>query len=218
MEPQFWNERWHKGEIGFHMGRPHHDLVEFFSHLEVVAGATVFVPLCGKSLDLLWLSGQGARVLGVELSERAVRDFFAEHELTAHRQPEGEFSRFSCAGINLLCGDFFALRPEQLTEVSAVFDRAALVALPPELRRRYAEQLCRLLPSGCRMLLVSYAYAQEQMPGPPFAVPPAEVEELFGADFAIERLAERDALPTHEVLRQRGLSALTEFVSLLVRN
>jgi len=218
MEPQFWYERWHKGEIGFHMGRPHHDLVEFFPRLGAAPGATVFVPLCGKSHDLLWLGAQGVRVLGVELSERAVKDFFAEHELTAQRQQEPGFSRYSSGDLSLLCGDFFALQPAQLAGVSAVFDRAALVALPPELRRRYAEQLHRLLPSGCRMLLVSYAYAQEQMPGPPFAVPPAELEQLFGGGFSIETLAERDALPSHAVLRQRGLAALTEFVSLLVRN
>jgi thiopurine S-methyltransferase len=217
MDNQFWCERWQQGEIGFHMGQPHHDLLSFFDRLGLANGEKVLVPLCGKSHDLLWLRDRGVEVLGVEVSELAVQAFCEENGLEVSQQRVADFISYRSSGLELLCGDVFQLSCEQLAEVGALFDRGALVALPADLRKRYAGLLCRLLPAACRMLLVSYAYDQSEMAGPPFAVSLQEIESLFGGRFSVEVLTEREALSTHDVLRQRGLSRLTEYCCLLER-
>ena len=214
MDHSFWLERWRRNEIGFHMEERHTFLHRYYHRLHV-GPEVVFVPLCGKSPDLLWLRQQGARVLGVELSEIAVSDFFRENNLEVKIDVSADFRRFHSERITLLCGDFFALGIEDLDGVRAVYDRGALVALPTAMRREYADHLGRILPSDSRILLVSYDYAQEEVAGPPFSVPATEIEALFGKYFSIEILEAQDALPTHNALRQRGVSSLTEFACLL---
>src|SRR5689334_14113812 len=133
MNPDFWHQRWHDNQIGFHQAAPTPLLLKHWPSLGVPAGAKVFVPLAGKSLDMLWFASQGHRVLGVELSKLAVEQFFAEHGL----QPDIETTRYGAhyraGGIELINGDAFALDPAILADCGAVFDRAALIALPPEL-------------------------------------------------------------------------------------
>ncbi|ALC15562.1 putative SAM-dependent methyltransferase [Desulfuromonas soudanensis] len=214
---RFWEEAWQKGNIGFHKEEVHRYLRRHYIRLAVATGETVFVPLCGKSRDLLWLAEEEAAVCGVELSTLAVDAFFAENALEAARQSYGPFESWRSGTLQILLGDLFALVPADLAEVRAVYDRASLVAFPPDMRRRYADHLAVLLPSGCRILLVSYTYEQSELAGPPFSVPPAEVEELFGDAFTIELLEEEDALSDHPTLRARGLTALTESARLLVR-
>ena len=214
MDHRFWKERWQQNEIGFHMNERHEYLHQYFHRLHV-GPETVFVPLCGKSPDLLWLHQQGANVLGVELSEIAVRDFFRENHLDVDVRSIRGLTRFHTEGITIFCGDLFKLTGEQLKDVRGVYDRGSLVALPPDMRKQYADHLCRILPVDSRILLVSYDYDQGEINGPPFSVPLAEIEMLFGADFSMELLAEQDALPTHNILRQKGVSRLTEFACLL---
>lgn len=214
MKHTFWKERWQQNEIGFHMAERHDYLHQFYHRLHAGPG-TVFVPLCGKSPDILWLRQQGAQVLGVELIEQALEAFFVENSLEGQIDTIDNFSRFHTDGITLLCGDLFRLTPEHLENVRGVYDRGALVALPPEMRKQYARHLCHILPSDCRILVISYAYDQSEIDGPPFAVPMTEVDELFGPAFSFELLAERDALPDHNILRQRGVTSLTEFACLL---
>ena len=214
MDHDFWKTRWQMNEIGFHMEERHEYLHRFYHRLHVGPG-TVFVPLCGKSPDLVWIRQQGAKVLGVELSDIAVNDFFHENRLSFEKDSVGGFSRLHTDGITLLCGDLFELDSNVLQGVRGVYDRGSLVALPKEMRQKYASHLCEILPVDSRILLVSYDYDQNEIDGPPFSVPPAEVEELFGADFSFELLVEQDALPSHNILRERGLRKLTEFACLL---
>lgn len=214
MEQEFWENRWKLNEIGFHMDERHDYLHQFFHRLHV-GPEVVFVPLCGKSPDLLWLRQQGARVVGVELSELALNAFFAENSLEVRLDTIGHYTRYRSAGISLLCGDLFKLSSDLLDGVRGVYDRGSLVALPLPLRKDYAGHLCRILPPDCRMLVISYDYDQSEISGPPFAVPMREIEELFGEAFTLEMLAEQDALPTHKLLRQRGVTRLTEFAVLL---
>lgn len=168
MKAEFWLERWQRNEIGFHQGEINAHLQEFWGGLQLPAGSEVFVPLCGKSRDLLWLRAQGHRVLGVELSPLAVEDFFLENELKPQVRSHGIFDSWSCDGVTLLCGDFFELEAADLKGVAAVYDRASLVALPPEMRERYAQHLHRILPARVPMLLVTMDYPQAEMSGPPF--------------------------------------------------
>jgi thiopurine S-methyltransferase len=218
MEPDFWHERWQRGETGFHQGDVHPDLLLHWPGTGCAPGAQVFAPLCGKSLDLAWLVAQGHRVLGVELSMIAAEAYFAGQGLVPARSAEGPFTRLEAGGCAILVGDFFALEPAQLRGTGALYDRAALIALPAPMRARYAAQLARLLPAGTRGLLITVDYPPADMAGPPFPVPAAEVRQLHGGAFAIEPLARRDALAGEPRLAARGLTALHEESWLLVRH
>lgn len=214
MDQKFWKERWCQNEIGFHMDDRHEYLHQFYHRLHV-GPETVFVPLCGKSPDLLWLRQQGAQVVGVELSELAVQAFFAENNLEVRIDQGVDVAHYRSEGISIYQGDLFRLSADALNDVRGVYDRGSLVALPPSMRQQYADFLCDILPGDSRILLVSYDYDQSVLPGPPFSVPMTEIEQLFGSVFELELLAEQDALPTHKLLWQRGLSNLTEFACLL---
>ena len=136
MHPDFWHQRWSDNQIGFHQATPTPLLLKHWPSLEIAAGACVFVPLAGKSLDMAWLASQGHRVLGVELSQLAVQQFFAEHGLTPELEDTRYGTHYRAGGIELIAGDAFGLDAHLRRDCSAVFDRAALSALPPELRIR----------------------------------------------------------------------------------
>ncbi|WP_043755059.1 thiopurine S-methyltransferase [Imhoffiella purpurea] len=210
MDVEFWLERWHRREIGWHRNEINAHLQEFWPSLALDRNACVFVPLCGKTLDLIWLVGQGHRVIGVELAEVAVREIFAEQGLTPTVTEMGPFRRYQLDELVILCGDFFDLKPEHLNQVDAVFDRASLIALPPEMRRRYADKMASLMPSPVPTLLVSLEYDQKTRPGPPFAVHRDEVETLFGDRYRIEPLARLDVLAESPNNLKRGLTSLHE--------
>ena len=197
MNPDFWHQRWQENQIGFHQAAPTPLLLKHWPSLGVPAGAKVFVPLAGKSLDMLWFAAQGHRVLGVELSTLAVEQFFAEHGL----QPDIETTRYGthyrAGDIEIINGDAFGLDEVALRDCAAVFDRAALIALPPELRARYASELYAKLPAGCRGLLVTLEYPQAERDGPPFSVPEDEVRTEFGRDWDIDLLDRRPIPPEH---------------------
>ena len=212
MDPQFWLRRWERNEIGFHQPEGNPLLRRFWGSLGLERDTPVLVPLSGKTPDMAWLAAQGHPVTGVELSEVAARDFFAERKVHPQRDTAGGMVRYRQAGVQILVGDFFALDPAILADTEAVYDRAALIALPETLRRRYAELLCHSLPPGARVLLVTLEYDPEEMEGPPFPVPQGEVERLLGPRFRVDPLHRCDALADNEHLRKRGLTALTEAV------
>jgi thiopurine S-methyltransferase len=179
------------------------------------AGGEIFVPLCGKSLDMVWLRGQGHAVLGVELSEIAVRDFFSEQGRTPAHATRGKFAQCEADGIRILCGDFFDLRREDMVNVRAVYDRASLVALPPEMRERYARHLVDILPAGSQVLLVTFDYPQDEMNGPPFAVSVDEVHALYAPYAQIRLLEQADILDREPRFRARGVTRMQENIFLL---
>ena len=212
MNPDFWHERWQRNEIGFHQHEINSHLQDFWGQLAVPAGGLVFVPLCGKSRDLLWLRARGYRVLGVELSPIAVRDFFVENALTPQVTRQGAYERHEADGLAILCGDFFDLTPELLQGVGGVYDRASLIALPPELRTRYAGHSAAILPAVAGILLVTMEYPQNEMSGPPFAVREEEVRRLYANRYTVGNLFSKDILAENPRFRERGLSALAEKV------
>lgn len=179
MEPAFWRARWASGQLGFHEGRPNALLARHAGALG--EGRRVLVPLCGKAHDLAFLAERGHQVVGVELVEDAVRAFFAERGVTPEVAPRGPFTAYAAGAITLLAGDVFAATPALLGGVDALYDRAALIALPPEVRPRYAAHLGALLPAGATGLLVTLEYDPALRAGPPFAVPPDEVRALYAA-------------------------------------
>ena len=197
MNPDFWHQRWHDNQIGFHQAEPTPLLQKHWAAVGAPAGGKVFVPLAGKSLDMLWFAAQGHRVLGVELSELAVAQFFAENGLRPEIRDTHYGRHYEAGGIELILGDAFGLDADLLRDCDAVFDRAALIALPPELRRRYANELYAKLPAGCRGLLITLEYPQAERDGPPFSVPGDEVRALYGRDWDIDLLERRPIPPEH---------------------
>lgn len=212
MERQFWLDRWQQNLIGFHRGEVNPHVLAFWPTLGLEPGSRIFVPLCGKSRDMIWLAAQGYRVLGVELSPIAVRDFFAEHALSPIIDRLGRFERWSAGEIVLLCGDYFHLAATDLADMAAIYDRAALVALPAPMRARYVSHLASLLPVPVPMLLVTMEYPQAEMAGPPFSVEESEVQALYGTRYEIERLLDEDVLAVEARMRERGLTRLREKV------
>lgn len=217
MDKDFWFRRWKKNEIGFHMTDPHHLLQKFFPLLQTQLKDTVFVPLCGKSPDLVWLHEQGLNIVGIELVRTAVESFFHELSIAGGWQEVTGMACCQAERYKLFCGDFFSLTTAELGRARTVYDRGSLVAFPPEMRVRYAEHLTALLPSGSRVLLISYTYNQSETKGPPFSVSQQEIETLFGDGFQVDFLGEEDALWSHQGLVERGVTELTEFAVLLTR-
>lgn len=218
MEPEFWIERWQRNEIGFHQDRINPYLEQFWAELVPDQHSEVFVPLCGKSQDMVWLHERGHSIVGVELSLIAVENFFVEQQIVPTRRKLDGLILFESEGYKIYCGDYFELKFQHVAQVHAVYDRASLVALPPPLRARYVQHLAQLLAAGTRTLLVALDYPDQQMQGPPFAVSDAEVRRLFGDWFVIDNRLVRDTLDDNPRFKERGLSRLEERVYTLQRN
>ena len=201
MQPKFWLERWERNQIGFHQAEHNKLLLEFWPELGVDPESCVFVPLCGKSLDMRWLESAGHEVLGVELSDVAIDAYFAERGERVEQRVVERFVSHEGSGTRILQGDFFDLTSPLLAGVQAVFDRASLVALPPDMRFRYIDHLLRIVPDGCRILLITFEYDQALVSGPPHAVFGDEVEAHYGSRCDIELLEAfvTSVLPPHFV-------------------
>ncbi len=217
MHQDFWHERWRTGQIGFHQSAVHPLLERWWPQLGVPAGVRVYVPLCGKSLDMPWLAARGHRIVGSELSSIATRDFFATQGLEPARTSAGDFVRHTAGPYEILEGDALGLTAEILGPVGAVYDRAALVALPPEMRSSYAESMARLVPPGVAMLLIAFEYPQEMRGGPPFSVEEVEIRARFGPAFKIEVLERVDILAQEPKFAEFGIPALHEIACRLTR-
>lgn len=224
MDLSFWKERWETGQTGFHEGRPNELLVR---HAPLLDGRRrVLVPLAGKATDMLFLATRGHDVVGVEAIEQACRGFFDDNGLplveSGPSEERGPFRAFAGGGVELLCGDFFEATPARLGTFDAAWDRAALIALDPTTRRRYVDTVHALLAPGGRILLVTFAYDQTKLPGPPWSVDDATVQALFLADsaggprFTVEKLEERRA-DGGPKFKAAGADELTESIYLVTR-
>ncbi len=172
------------------------------------AGSRVFVPLAGKTLDMLWFADQGYRVLGIELATTAIQQFLAEHDLQAEITDAPDGRHYRAGDIELINGDVFAQDPSALAGCDAVYDRAALIALPPALRQRYVREVYGRLPSGCRGLLITLEYPQAEKAGPPFSVEEDEVRALFSPQWEVGVLERREILAQQANFSAEGVSAL----------
>ncbi len=212
MQQEFWHERWQLNQIGFHNQEVNSHLQHNWPTLNITTGSRVFVPLCGKSNDMLWLLAQGFEVIGVELSPLAVQAFFAENGLSVTIRQQGKFSVSETEGLSIYCGNFFDLNANDLTGVNAVYDRASLVALPPEMRAAYALHMQSLLKPGTKTLLVAFDYPQHEMQGPPFSVQTHEVQTLYSNWCHVELLQTEDILDREPGFLAKGVTRMQEQV------
>lgn len=215
MKKDFWQKRWQENRIGFHEGRINRHLASYWQQInpgsDHTARDTVFVPLCGKAVDMVWLRERGHQIIGVELSAMACRDFFTEQRLEPEIHQAGPFTRYTLDGLTILCGDFFDLEREHLQGASLFYDRGALIALPPDMRAAYCTHLCRLLDTNARGLLITLNYPAQAFSGPPFAVPDTEVHQHLDSHFSIHRLHQPPLRP-NDPLTTGGLTNATESV------
>lgn len=220
MQKEFWQDKWQHQQIGFHLENAHPLLQKFHRH--VFAGCeTVFVPLCGKSKDLVFLAEQNYEVIGNELSDKAVRAFYWENYLLDElkKPPESQqyiniddkasvLEEYSFEDVSIFQGDFFQLRPEQLKNSNAIYDRAALIALPEAMREGYVSHYKRLFRTAS-LLLITLEYDQSKMSGPPFSVTQNEVESLF-EHAQVEILYRKDIIEKEPRFRSKGLDSFIE--------
>ncbi len=216
LDHSFWHQKWQLNHIGFHETTPHRFLTENIDCLGPANGQ-LFVPLCGKSVDMLWLAKQGYKVLGIEISEIAIKDFFHESGLHPQQFLEGSFLVWRAENITILQGDFFDLRSEHLKDCTAWYDRAALIALPHAIRKDYAEHLIRLQGDDKPGLVIGLIYPQHQKTGPPFSVEIDEVEGLFPKQ-RVDLIASEDVLSAHPHFEKNGMTQLQEYVVSMTPN
>ncbi|MFA5663938.1 thiopurine S-methyltransferase [Castellaniella sp.] len=215
MDNEFWLQRWQQGQTGFHQNRVMPLLQKHWPSLGLPPGSRVLVPLAGKSLDVAWLAQEGHEVLAVELSPLAVAQFFEAHRLQPTCTTAGRGTWHTAGRIRYYCGDIFDLQADVLGSCVACYDRAALIALTPELRQRYVQHVYATLPAGCQTLLLSLDYPQAQMDGPPFSVPEAEIRQLFAPRWQFDLLETRDVLAHEPKFSARGVTRMNTCVSLL---
>ena len=184
-----WLERWRKGTTGWHRSDINPQLIENINQLSEARTQTIFVPLCGASLDMRYLIDQGFHVVGVELSSLAIDRFFNENQIEYKVSKVGDFDLYQGKNIDIYCGDFFKLKRDYLDEVSYIYDRAALIALNPDLQKKYVGHLKEILPNGSKILLLTMFYPENEMEGPPFSVGDDNVEDLFAEFKEIKKIS-----------------------------
>jgi len=209
MEQSFWLNRWENRQIGFHQQQINEYLLRHWDQFHLPEQGRVFVPLCGKSADMVWLADKGYDVTGVEYSQIAVEEFFQENNLDYELTVKDPFNIYRSDKITIFQGNFFDLKKDLIGQIDFIFDRASLVALPDELRGRYAEQLYRLTEQT-DMLLITMEYDQKQMQGPPFAVTAEEVSQHFSSFYTVRELETQDLLSISPQFKERGLKSLLE--------
>jgi len=209
MNPEFWHDKWARNELGFHLKQVHPLLHKHLTPARRQTIKTVFVPLCGKTVDIGWLLDQGFQVVANELSESAIKTLFADLGLTPRISEWQGGACYQAQQLTVWVGDFFQLGGAELQNIDLVYDRAALIALPAAMREQYSAQLKRWLPNTAQ-LLITLDYDQNQMSGPPFAVSADEVQQHYAQAWEIQCLSQKDILEHEAKFAQRGLTALTE--------
>lgn len=217
MKNEFWIHKWQNNQTGFHKSEVHPLLIEYIDKLNISKGDTVFVPLCGKSLDLLWLNSQGFKVVGIELSELAIEQLFSENNLTYNKSKQGVFNVYTFENIKIYQGDFFEFCQEFTKDVKAVYDRAALIALPDGLVEKYVDKMYKLLPQASKIILVTLELIRTATDalGPPFSFSDEKTRGLFGQYCSVELLQTENIIKRESGFQKLGCEYVYERVYLI---
>ncbi len=197
MEEDFWHDRWQNNQIGFHETKPNAILIKHFHKLNLKDQSRIFVPLCGKTLDIQWLLSKGHKVVGVELSDLAITQLFDTLDQEPEIKQSGTLKHYQAKNIDIFVGNFFDLTSSILGPVDAIYDRAALVALPENMRQKYAKHIMEITHIA-PYLLLTYSYDQSLTNGPPFSVDQDMVQNYYSAWYSINFL---DTIPVPNGLR-----------------
>jgi len=216
-EHNYWLKRWQENNTAFNQDSVNPLLVKYFNDFALQPKSNVLVPLCGKSIDMLWLSQQAHQVIGVELSEIACETFFKTHDLDFEKTELDHHARYQGENITLLAGDFFQLTKTMLEPIDLIYDRAALIALPEKTRQQYAEKLIALSEGYTKILLISIDYDQSEMAGPPFSNPLDTIQKLYGQQFDVKLLERQPKFPVSSHLQEKGLKRADDLAIKLER-
>ncbi|MDO8828060.1 thiopurine S-methyltransferase [Methylophaga sp.] len=186
-----WLQLWQENHTAFHQTSVNALLTKYWPQFDANKNSRVFIPLCGKSLDILWLAQQGHQVIGVELSPIAVRAFFEENNLVSTQQKSGLFTLWQHQNISILCGDFFALSQSDLGHIDSVYDRAALTALPEDLRQPYIHHLHTLIPTSCNIFLLTVEDIEQSTTT---SLIDSEITTLYSSKFDIKLTCVENAM------------------------
>jgi len=206
---RLWLQLWRDRQTDFHQETTNHFLARFWPGLNCVYGSRVFVPLCGKSLDMIWLAKQGHEVIGVELSPIAVKEFFKENHLKPVKQRLKKFDLWKHGNISILCGDYFSLKKSDLGHIDMVYDRAALTALPEDIRRLYVNHLRLIVPQTTDVFLLTIEDMEYNKAMPQVPRVDEEIEELYSEDFDIN-LAHTESMREYDLVSPGPSSTYTE--------
>jgi len=187
MKADFWHNLWETNDIGFHLNDTNPFLLEFFSELNLKTNSRIFVPLCGKTVDIKWLLNKGHKVVGIELNEKAIQELFTSLALKPKIQKIGALTLYSAKDIDIFVGDIFELNKEILGNVDAIYDRGALGAIPKEMQIKYTPLLISITESAPQ-LLISFEYNQSLYQGPPFSITKTELEDSYKEFYNIKLL------------------------------
>ena len=210
-----WISRWESNRIGWHAEQVNRHLNKYLDRFELSFGESVFVPLCGKTNDMQFLLEKNIKVIGVEMSNIAIEQFFSENNLDYSVSSLDQFVLYEGDGIKLYCGDFFDLDSKYLENVKAIYDRASLIALDEGLRQKYAKHLSDIIEFDARILLLTLNYPQHQRSGPPFAVSKEEVKQLFNGSFNIQELYCIEDIENEPMFQNLGVDFVEKAVYLL---
>lgn len=189
MEAHFWHQAWREKRIGFHKSDVNPALIAHEEKLFTNSENITFLPMCGKSLDILWCSHRSKQVYGVELSEQAIIEFFKENQLNYKQTVKDKYKIFISGNITIYCGDFFTLPLNELG-ITAIFDRGGLGALPQDMREKYYRKMGKELSSEVTWLLCAFNYTSDLLKGPPFSISPLELKEALSSKFSVTLLEE----------------------------
>ena len=209
---EFWHDRWQSQKIGWHREIYNDLLLKHWPQITASGNSSGLVPLCGKSLDMLWLAKQGHSVVGLEMVQQAVEAFFHENKLDYDSFEIGNHKKYSNQQFTIYQGDVFDLEPGTI-QADYWYDRAAMIAIDPSTRADYVDQIRKQTKQGAVGLLITFAYPQEQMQGPPFALHDYEVKSLFSDGFELEHLEKIDL----DDEKDRGLTKVTSSVFKITR-
>ena len=191
MEARFWHQKWNDNNIGFHEQKPNDFLTGNFGRLKLAHNTRIFLPLCGKTLDIAWILSKGYKIVGAELSPLAIEQLFETLKLTPKITDIGNLQLFSAPNIDIFVGDIFDVSSKMLGKIDAVYDRAALVALPQDMRSRYTQHLMKITNNAAQ-LLVCFEYDQSLTQGPPFSIDEAEIRKHYAPYYALNLVDSRD--------------------------
>lgn len=203
MEKSFWEQAWEEGRTRFHKDKPHRHLVEY--HHLIEKHEKVFVPLAGKTLDMLYLKEKGQHVTAVELSQIAIDGFIKDNQLSPKVTQKGAHTIYSIPGLDLYHGDFFEMPEDVLKDIGAIYDRAALIALPPKMRERYTSFIQEKMPKLKDMLLLALEYDQSKAEGPPFSVEHQEIKDLYSKNFKLQELLREETQDFNPRFEGKGI-------------
>jgi len=216
MKKEFWLEKWQNKQTGFHKDEVHPLLIKYIDELKLNSGDTVFVPLCGKTLDMLWLNSQGYKVIGIELSELAIKEFFVDNDITYKKESDGLFDIYTYENITIYKGDFFDLTAKYCQQVNAVYDRAALIALPGELVMKYVNKMLDVIPDLAMGILITLEFNRSSdSKGPPFNTSNEKVMKLFQKYMSIEQIYIIDIIERELSFQKQGCTYVNERVYLI---